>query len=437
MKDLLYFREPSFLKIKEMLKKILLLILISSFTNSLWGKNVAVLEFQNNTGHKGLEYLSKSLPDSLSSALSDFKEIKVVERRAIDKILKEKELELSGILEQSSMTRISKITKAEILIMGRYTGDPENIQLSIKAVEVDTSTVVMERMISTTVKDIFDQSHRIGYLIGAILSGKGVGSVSVNSTPHDAKVYIDGTYVGDTPLTEFKVASGSHEIKVVKGGYFDSETTMTVGENGHERWDAFLPEDTVRDRFQIGFGVLYLMLPSEKAITPSSLFNIHFGRSFNRLIISGEFAFGGLGNKTAYDSGFGNEIELEQWYNLYYFAGHINFNLFPRWKYFSPVIGAFAGYGVVYYNRESAATSEDEAERIKEFTSMFNLGPELEFSILPASHFNIFLDIRYIIYPKKILRNEYEGNLFGPRITFEKELGLNLLGIGGGIRVYF
>ncbi len=54
------------------------------------------------------------------------------------------------------------------------------------------------------------------------------GYLSVDSSPSGAKVYIDGSYVGDTPLKDYKLSTGEHEVKVVKDGYEEFTKTVTI-----------------------------------------------------------------------------------------------------------------------------------------------------------------------------------------------------------------
>ncbi len=54
------------------------------------------------------------------------------------------------------------------------------------------------------------------------------GYLSIDSTPQGAKVYIDDSYVGDTPLTDYKLSTGEHTVKVVKNGYEEFTKTVTV-----------------------------------------------------------------------------------------------------------------------------------------------------------------------------------------------------------------
>ncbi len=54
------------------------------------------------------------------------------------------------------------------------------------------------------------------------------GYLSVDSSPSGAKVYVDGDYAGETPLKDYKLPTGEHEIKIVKDGYQNFTKTVTI-----------------------------------------------------------------------------------------------------------------------------------------------------------------------------------------------------------------
>jgi ribosomal protein S27E len=57
------------------------------------------------------------------------------------------------------------------------------------------------------------------------------GSIYATSTPSGAKVYLDGTYKGTSPITISDVPVGTHTVKYTKTGYKDCEKTVTVYAN--------------------------------------------------------------------------------------------------------------------------------------------------------------------------------------------------------------
>jgi len=57
------------------------------------------------------------------------------------------------------------------------------------------------------------------------------GKIRVTSGPSQARVFLDGTYRGRTPITIGDVTVGEHQIKVSKDDYYDWSETVTVRSN--------------------------------------------------------------------------------------------------------------------------------------------------------------------------------------------------------------
>ncbi|NJE08484.1 PEGA domain-containing protein [Thermococcus sp. M39] len=57
------------------------------------------------------------------------------------------------------------------------------------------------------------------------------GYLTVYSDPPKARVYIDGNYVGDTPLENYMLPTGQHSLKASKTGYHSYNTTVTINPN--------------------------------------------------------------------------------------------------------------------------------------------------------------------------------------------------------------
>ncbi len=56
----------------------------------------------------------------------------------------------------------------------------------------------------------------------------GYGSLSISSTPSGVRVYLDGNYKGETPLSISKVVEGIHTVKLTKSWYDDVAKTVTI-----------------------------------------------------------------------------------------------------------------------------------------------------------------------------------------------------------------
>lgn len=55
-----------------------------------------------------------------------------------------------------------------------------------------------------------------------------VGSLSVSSDPDGAAVYVDGQFVGQTPVQVQRLSAGDHRVRIVKDGYLENGRVVSV-----------------------------------------------------------------------------------------------------------------------------------------------------------------------------------------------------------------
>ncbi len=123
----------------------------------------------------------------------------------------------------ASLTINSNPSGADVYINGDYKGEtPLIVQVSpgthqVKLTKQDyqdyTATITLNPAESKTLN--VELTPAFGYL-------------TVKSNPSGAKVYVDGSYIGNTPLENYKLSTGQHSLKVTKQGYQDYTTTVTI-----------------------------------------------------------------------------------------------------------------------------------------------------------------------------------------------------------------
>ena len=77
------------------------------------------------------------------------------------------------------------------------------------------------------------------------------GSLIVESTPDNAKVYIDGKHVGETPLFIQQQIIGQHSITVKQDGYKDQTKTAVVAEGAESSLTFTLEKGVVDESFTV------------------------------------------------------------------------------------------------------------------------------------------------------------------------------------------
>ena len=132
-------------------------------------------------------------------------------------------------------------TSVTVTVVGTGLSDIESMYLY--NADYDNITADITSQTSIKVKGTFDLDNtEIDYYdicvedsVGTIKCGLDfeivsdlVGSIEVESSPSGAKVYLDSTYKGTTPLTLDDVSLGSHKILISKTGFDEWSKLVTV-----------------------------------------------------------------------------------------------------------------------------------------------------------------------------------------------------------------
>ena len=90
----------------------------------------------------GLKLDAEYFSDSLIQALSRNKTFTTVERKDLQKILAELELQLSGLADEANAARVGRILGAEVLLSGTLYRKADSFELFLKLVRVETGEVL-------------------------------------------------------------------------------------------------------------------------------------------------------------------------------------------------------------------------------------------------------------------------------------------------------
>ena len=104
---------------------------------------VAILYFENNsTDRPDLQPLTKGLAHMISCEAGNFEGYDVVERDALEKVLKELELGNTRNFDSGSAARIGKLLGAQQLVYGSYMLLFEKFRIDAKVVDVETGKIL-------------------------------------------------------------------------------------------------------------------------------------------------------------------------------------------------------------------------------------------------------------------------------------------------------
>lgn len=131
---------------------------------------------------------------------------------------------LTPILTEGNISISSSPDETKVYIDGTYKGETPTILTNIEqgshkiTVKLEgygdwSQTIIVEAGKTTSISPILEPTR---------------GNISVSSSPDEAKVYIDGTYKGETPTILNNIEKGFHEITLKLEGYEDWTQHITV-----------------------------------------------------------------------------------------------------------------------------------------------------------------------------------------------------------------
>ena len=155
---------------------------------------------------------------------------------------------------------------ASVYVDGRYYGSSPQIagslmvgyhqvRLSLSGFQDWTGSVYVEEGKTTTVTKTLSVSPTT-----YPTSAPGMGTLSVNSNPAGAEVYVDNVYNGITPVTISSVAAGSRVVKIQMNGYTPWQATVQVNSGQVTPVDATLQPQPTAAPTKAGLSVPLIVL---------------------------------------------------------------------------------------------------------------------------------------------------------------------------------
>ena len=198
-------------------------------------RSVAVLPFENSSGDARSDYLGKIAEALLMYDLTSQSGIELVSRDELDAIMQEKQLALSGLVEEKSDLReLGGLSGADFLIRGEYVHLGDDLLFIVKLISVDDGEVTVLRERGTDENTV----HRISQELVKILTGSAPeltsedgsrsiislknerpGTLALFSPLIDAEIFVDNQFVGYTtgdstqPFIIEQVRPGPHTVR--------------------------------------------------------------------------------------------------------------------------------------------------------------------------------------------------------------------------------
>ncbi|MCK4777638.1 MAG: hypothetical protein KAS39_04615, partial [Actinomycetia bacterium] len=117
-------------------------IVTTIFPSILSAQTIAILDFENSSGHSEYNYLSKGIPDILLTDMMVSEKLTFIERGRIKEIIKEQKLSLSGLIDEKTSAELGKLTGAELLLTGSFIIDKDILRIDGRIISVKTGKVI-------------------------------------------------------------------------------------------------------------------------------------------------------------------------------------------------------------------------------------------------------------------------------------------------------
>jgi TolB-like protein len=206
----------------------LLNILILFFIINLQGQEeklkIAVMDFGNTGGLSNEE--SVTLTNRLRSMLVRTNSLIVLERGKMEEILGEQGFQQTGCTSTECAVEVGKLLNVQKMVSGSIgrIGETYTIDLSL----IDVATAAIEQSFISDYKGAIDgllsEMEGVANQIarrGAALKEEveTFGALQITTDPEKATVILDGTALGESPISLEQIRTGFHRLEVKTGGY--------------------------------------------------------------------------------------------------------------------------------------------------------------------------------------------------------------------------
>ncbi|MDI6704223.1 MAG: PEGA domain-containing protein [bacterium] len=127
------------------------------------------------------------------------------------------EVKVSKRLPRGSFFITSSPEHAKVFLDERYKGETPLKISELRPWKPFKLVLKLKDFAPWEIKTFVEPGHTTE--INATLKAEGEGTVFIISSPPMAKVYIDGEFVGTTPVRDIRIEAGKHNLNVVKEGY--------------------------------------------------------------------------------------------------------------------------------------------------------------------------------------------------------------------------
>jgi TolB-like protein len=129
---------------------VLISILVRPAAAEFKKTKIAVLDFQLQGGKHDSADMGKIVAEWLITALVKEGRFDVIERRLLEKVLQEQKIGVSGLVDESSASKLGRVLGAKIVITGSVMEFQGVMEANARIIEVETSSIIAAENVKST-----------------------------------------------------------------------------------------------------------------------------------------------------------------------------------------------------------------------------------------------------------------------------------------------
>jgi len=199
---------------------------------------IAIVDFRNTSKENSLDYLEKTIPESIITKLGKSGRTEIVERTRLQDALKEMELSSTGIIDEQSAVELGRAVGAEAILVGSYVSIEEIIRINARLIDVRTGRIIKAETVQGNVgKEIFGLMDELALAVETQLLGKSSRTIQLQPIPITAKKNLttqEKGLIGGLNLAGLSGADASMEaLGNLVGGDLDQSKLSTYAIGGY------------------------------------------------------------------------------------------------------------------------------------------------------------------------------------------------------------
>ncbi len=163
------------------------------FASALSQTSVAVGDFENRTDRLYLDSWSGKIPEFLSTDLSRFSDIAVVDRRRMKTLLDEQKLQDSGLADSTRIIEIGRLLSAEYLVAGAVSESGGWLRIDARIISVASGRMVSETVTCRSSEHLESMVSLLANNLRIQMTNKGSYRESMILRKYPTRYFLGGT----------------------------------------------------------------------------------------------------------------------------------------------------------------------------------------------------------------------------------------------------